>query len=231
MYNIKTNVYEGPLDLLLDLIRRNEFDIYDLPIATITQQYLDELKQMEKHDIENTATFLEMTSTLLFIKAQMALPKEEDEDPRQELVKQLVDYQQHKQSVIKMKELKEWEQRFLKREKKQVIKKEKKGNMELLLATYQSILVKKKKQENKMDILLSEIKYNRFTIQGQMEMLHKKMSKPINIAILLEEINDREEVIVTFSAILELIKNQEADIILEAEVLYMVRKDEKHDNN
>lgn len=224
-------MYEGPLDLLLDLIRRNEFDIYDLPIATITQQYLDELKQMEKHDIENTATFLEMTSTLLFIKAQMALPKEEDEDPRQELVKQLVDYQQHKHSVIKMKELKEWEQRFLKREKKQVIKKEKKGNMELLLATYQSILFKKKKQENKMDILLSEIKYNRFTIQGQMEMLHKKMSKPINIAILLEEINDREEVIVTFSAILELIKNQEADIVLKVEVLYLVRKDEKHDNN
>jgi segregation and condensation protein A len=93
--------FEGPLDLLLFLIRKNEINIYDIPIAEITEQYLSYIEYAAKLELENLTDFYVMASTLLYIKSQMLLPVEVDfdeefEDPRQELVDRLIEYQKYK---------------------------------------------------------------------------------------------------------------------------------------
>ena len=98
-YRVKLDVFEGPLDLLLYLIRKNEVDIYDIPIADITQQYLDMLDVMRILNLDIAGEFLVMAATLTQIKSRMLLPasptdeeEEEGEDPRKELVDRLLEY-------------------------------------------------------------------------------------------------------------------------------------------
>lgn len=107
-YQIHLAAFDGPFDLLLHLIQKNEIDIYDIPIAEITAQYLDYLAQMEAMDLEIASEFLVMAATLLSIKARMLLPKpppelldepDEDYDPRQELVRDLLEYRRIKEAA------------------------------------------------------------------------------------------------------------------------------------
>ena len=98
---VKLPVFEGPLDLLLHLIDKNKIDIYDIPIAEITDQYLEYIRQMDHEDMNVTSEFMVMAATLIDIKCRMLLPKEvneegEEEDPRQELVDQLLQYKMYK---------------------------------------------------------------------------------------------------------------------------------------
>ena len=107
--SFKLNAFEGPLDLLLHLIEKNQVDIYDIPIAMITDQYLEYLSEMEKNDAYNTSDFLVMAATLLDIKARMLLPKEVDaegheEDPRAELVEKLIEYKTYKYMSLELKD-------------------------------------------------------------------------------------------------------------------------------
>lgn len=108
-YSIKLDAFEGPLDLLLHLIRKNEVDIYDIPIALITRQYLDYIKIMKEFSLELAGDFLVMASTLLQIKSQMLLPlpepeegEEEQEDPRAELVRRLIEYQRYRDAGLEL---------------------------------------------------------------------------------------------------------------------------------
>ena len=103
-YGVVLDAFEGPLDLLLFLIRKNEVDIYDIPVATITTQYLEVVRQVRLTDLEGASDFVLMAATLMKIKSQMLLPREimpemEDGqgDPRQELVRRLLEYQQFKE--------------------------------------------------------------------------------------------------------------------------------------
>ncbi len=105
VYNVHLEAFEGPLDLLLHLIRKNELDIRDIPIAVITRQYLDYIKLMKDLNLELAGDFLLMASTLLHIKSRMLLPVDEQEegeveeiDPRAELVQRLLEYQQYKEA-------------------------------------------------------------------------------------------------------------------------------------
>lgn len=102
VYEVRLEAFEGPLDLLLHLIREHEVDIYDIPIAEITQQYLEYLNFMESLDLGLAGEFLEMAATLIRIKVQMLLPQQtdeegEEEDPRQQLVRKLVEYKRFKE--------------------------------------------------------------------------------------------------------------------------------------
>ena len=97
----KLDHFEGPLDLLLHLIEKNRVSIYDIPIALITEQYLDFVNHMEKEDLDVVSDFLVMAATLLDIKARMLLPpseeeEEEEEDPRADLVRRLLEYKMYK---------------------------------------------------------------------------------------------------------------------------------------
>jgi len=98
--SFKLDKFEGPLDLLLFLIRKNEVNIYDIPIAEITGQYIEYLRYVEKLDIDNVSDFHAMAATLLYIKSRTLLPVEidagDEDDPRQELVERLIEYQKYK---------------------------------------------------------------------------------------------------------------------------------------
>src|SRR3989338_5700275 len=102
-YKVKLDVFEGPLDLLLYLIKKEELDIYDIPIAKITDQYLEYLEFMKLLDLNIAGEFLVMAATLMHIKSRMLLPpdqmeaEEEEKDPRAELVKRLLEYRKFKE--------------------------------------------------------------------------------------------------------------------------------------
>ena len=107
--SVKIESFEGPLDLLLHLIDVNKFNIFDIPIVEITAQYMDYLKSMEAQDLNVMSEFLVMAATLLDIKCRMLLPKEvneegEEEDPRQELVEQLLQYKMYKYIAFELKD-------------------------------------------------------------------------------------------------------------------------------
>lgn len=114
-YNVKLDVFEGPLDLLLHLIKENQVDIYDIPIATVTEQYLHYLEVMKSLNLDVAGDFLVMAATLLHIKSRMLLPKietagdqddqEEGMDPREELVQKLVEYKKFKEAAVKFREM------------------------------------------------------------------------------------------------------------------------------
>lgn len=92
-YSVNINVFQGPFDLLYHLIEKKEIDIYDIPIAEITDQYIEYLEQMMQFNMNVASEFILMASTLIEIKSQMLLPqKEKSEDPRQELVNKLLEY-------------------------------------------------------------------------------------------------------------------------------------------
>ena len=116
--------FEGPLDLLLFLIKKNEVNIYDIPIAEITEQYIRYLEYAARVDLENATEFYVMAATLLYIKSRMLLPDdteldEEIEDPRQELVDRLIEYQKYKKLTDLMTEKEKESEWVLERKKKQ----------------------------------------------------------------------------------------------------------------
>jgi segregation and condensation protein A len=124
-YRIKLQVFEGPLDLLLFLIRKNELDIYDIPIESVTNQYLEALRAMQQLDLDLAGEFFVMAATLMEIKSRMLLPKgqhaidpnatEEEVDPRWELVHQLLQYKKFKEAAAKLAELAETRQNLMER--------------------------------------------------------------------------------------------------------------------
>ena len=101
---VKLEVFEGPLDLLLHLIEKNKIDIYDIPIAEITDQYMEYVNQMKTADLDTMSDFLLVAAQLINIKSRMLLPKEDKEtgeiiDPREDLVKRLIEYKMYKYSA------------------------------------------------------------------------------------------------------------------------------------
>ena len=106
---VKLQVFEGPLDLLMHLIDKNQIDIYDIPIVTITEQYMAYINAMQREDMDVTSEFLVMAATLIDIKCKMLLPKEvneegEEEDPRAELVEKLLEYKMYKYMAYELRD-------------------------------------------------------------------------------------------------------------------------------
>ena len=121
-YKVTLDIFEGPLDLLLHLIKQNEIDIHNIPIARITDQYLAYLELMEVLDLDVAGEFIVMAATLMHIKSKMLLPPEvvpveeqEDEDPREALVRQLLEYQRFKEAAQNLGELATKQQAFFRR--------------------------------------------------------------------------------------------------------------------
>jgi segregation and condensation protein A len=110
IYSIKIPVFEGPLDLLLHLIRESKIDIYDIPLAIITRQYLEYIQMMKELNLDIAGDFLVMAATLIHIKSRMLLPPDEEvpseelEDPRRELVQRLLEYQAFKEAALGLRE-------------------------------------------------------------------------------------------------------------------------------
>ena len=221
----KLEKFEGPLDLLLHLIEKNKVDIYDIPIVEITQQYLDYMSQMDKEDLNLVSDFLVMAATLLDIKSRMLLPVEvdeegEEEDPRAELVARLLEYKKYKMMAQELSELEENAQGLLFKPAtvpKEVSKYEPPVDLDKLLGDltlaqlqriFNSVM---KKQKDKLD----PIRSNFGTIKREPVSLEEKIVDVLSYARkhrnfsfrqMLERQTDKLEVVVTFLAILELMK-------------------------
>ncbi|MCR5737325.1 MAG: segregation/condensation protein A [Eubacterium sp.] len=222
---VKLQVFEGPLDLLLHLIEKNKVDIYDIPIVEITEQYLEYVEQMPKDDLDLASEFLLMAATLIDIKSKMLLPKEVDEngeeiDPRAELVEKLIEYKMYKYAAVELKDMQLYAGKSLFKEPtvpKEVQKYEPPVDLDKLLDgvslkqlndIFQMVL---KRQVDKIDPVRSKF--------GKIEMEEVSLPEKIDFVVnavkkkkrcsfkqLLEKQHTKMEVIVSFLAVLELIK-------------------------
>jgi segregation and condensation protein A len=211
--DVKLEKFEGPLDLLLHLIKRDEIDIYDIPIAHITQQFLHYLEIMRLLDLDISGEFLVMAATLMRIKARMLLPVpppgEEDEegDPRDELVQRLLEYRQFKEAAGTLREREE--KRRLLFERGMTPEEEDAGplplapvNLFALLDALDRVLARLPERN------VLEMSGEAYDIEDKMALLVTRARRAgrLSFTLLLEECKSRLEVIVTFLALLELLK-------------------------
>jgi len=210
---IKLARFEGPLDLLLHLIQRDEIDIYDIPIAHITQQYLAYLELMRTLDLEVAGEFLVMAATLMRIKAKMLLPlpqsgAEEDEgDPREELVQRLVEYRTFKEAAGTLKD-RESERRLL-FERGMVPGEGEMGPLPLAPATLFDLLEALNRIMSRLpEQTVYEVQGELYDVEDKMALIASTVAEQGEASFtgLLLRCRGRSEMIVTFMALLELIK-------------------------
>jgi segregation and condensation protein A len=214
--------FEGPLDLLLHLIKRDEIDIYDIPISHITQQYLAYIQLMRALDLEVAGEFLVMAATLMRIKAKMLLPlpattEEEDEgDPREELVQRLVEYRQFKEAAGQLKE-REAERRR-RYERGMVAGDDEAGPLPLAPVTLFDLLDALNRVLARVpDAQVYEVQGEVWDVDDKMAMIATAVAErgSVPFAELLMRCRARGEMIVTFVALLELIKLGQVGVIQE----------------
>lgn len=222
---IKLQVFEGPLDLLLHLLEKNKVNIYDIPIVEITNQYMEYIAEMKRQDLNVVSEFLVMAATLIDIKSRMLLPapeteEEEEADPRAELVRQLLEYKMYKCMAYELRDRQIDAERVLFKEPTippEVAGYEEPVNIEELVSDvtlaklnhiFKSIM---KKQVDKIDPIRS--KFGK--IEKEEVSLSEKMTYLENYCLthsrfsfrnLLEAQSGKMEIVVTFLAILELMK-------------------------
>ena len=223
---IKLQVFEGPLDLLLHLIDKNKIDIYDIPIVEITNQYMEYIKAMEKEDMNIMSEFLVMAATLLDIKCRMLLPKEvnedgEEEDPRQELVEQLLEYKMYKYMSYELKDRQMDADLVMYRSPdipEEVRGYEEPVNLDELLGDltlhklnliFQDVM---KRQVDKVDPIRSKfgkIEKEEVTVDEKLDYVseYAKNHKRFSFRDLLKKQSSKTQIVVTFLAILQLMKD------------------------
>lgn len=222
---VKLQVFEGPLDLLLYLIEKNKVDIYDIPIVDITEQYLEYIRQMRREDMNVMSEFLVMAATLIDIKCRMLLPKEvnedgEEEDPRTELVEKLLEYKMYKYMSYELKDKqmdagKVWfKNRTMPKEVadytppvdyEQLIGE---VNLSGLREIFESVM---KRREDKIDPIRSQfgkIEKDEVDMDAKMSFVQDfiLLQRKCSFRNLLEKQHSKMEVIVTFMVVLELMK-------------------------
>ena len=217
---IKLERFEGPLDLLLHLIKRDEVDIYDIPISHITQQYLAYIELIRALDLDIAGEFLVMAATLMRIKAKMLLPlpavgEEEDEgDPREELVQRLIEYRQFKEAANTLK-LKEAERRLM-FERGMIPGEDEAGPLPLAPATLFDLLDALNRVMSRVpQEQLYEVEGDQYDIEDKIAMIVNTLTdrRSLSFTELLIQCRGRSEMIVTFMALLEMIKQGQARVI------------------
>jgi segregation and condensation protein A len=215
-YEIKLDIFEGPLDLLLYLIKKNEIDIYNIPIATITDQYLKYMEILKSIDLDLAGEYLVLASTLAHIKSRMLLPelqpyedeKETEEDPRAELVWQLLQYQTYKEAAARLNNLSLLERDVFKRgspiDTASSLAEETPTEIDVfeLIKAFQKIISRMDKSE------AMAIDAEKITLADRINDIMERLTrqKNLNFAELLENRKNRKEIVYTFLAVLELMK-------------------------
>lgn len=215
-YRIKLPAFEGPLDLLLFLIRKNELDIYDIPIVAVTQQYIDVLRSMQSLDLEIAGEFFVMAATLMEIKSRMLLPKgqaavgpEEDDDamdPRWELVHQLLQYKKFKEAAAALNTMAQFEQDKLPRRVTEVLLREEdrplKNVDRIELWNAFNIVLRRLAEK----LVVGEIRDEQVTVADQMELLLSRIQaeKTFIFSDLFPNKVTLRVLVATFLAVLEL---------------------------
>jgi len=226
-YKVKLEVFEGPLDLLLYLIKKDEVDIYDISIERITTQYLEYLEAFKMLDIDVAGEFVVMAANLIYIKSRSLLPvtqqppeeETEQDDPRWDLIRQLVEYKKFKDAAAKLQDRELLRESLFGRmpEKPDFEEEEVRmlGDVGIfdLINAFQKIL--KRLGDKKED--LREIFEENFTVTDKIEFILKKMEarRPVQFTQLFEEAASRTEIVVTFLALLELIRLKQLRVVQE----------------
>ncbi|APH04549.1 segregation/condensation protein A [Bacillus weihaiensis] len=233
-YHVKIDAFEGPLDLLLHLINRLEIDIYDIPVSEITEQYMLYIHTMQELHLDVASEYLVMAATLLSIKSRMLLPKQEEElfdeefaeepeeDPRDELMKRLIEYRKYKEAAVDLRNLEEDRSLVYTKAPSDLSEYAEVAaspvdslNVSIydMLGAFQKMLRRKKIQKP----VQTRITRQEIPIEKRMdEILQNLRSSPGRKRFVdLFSSNNREHLVVTFLAILELMKSQQ--IIIEQE--------------
>ena len=227
-YSIHLNVYDGPLDLLCDMISKQKIDIKDISIIEITKQYLAYINMLEAMDLEVTSDFITMATKLLEIKSKYLLfsqrELDEEEDPRLELMEQLKEYKKYKKASEVLKDSVDYLNQPYYRNREEIIIDDKVDLNEISIESIKSILpyifkVKNIEEENetKKDERLNKI------VRGKIISVEEKIEYIQNILTTADKIsfnniikdNTKDEVIATFLSLLELIKSKEIVVVQE----------------
>jgi len=228
---IKLEAFEGPLDLLLHLITRDEIDIYDIPIVSITKQYLEAIGDIDQMDLESATEFIVMAATLLEIKSKMLLPDKGAvdvyeyaiEDPRQELVKRLVEYKKFKDVANALRETEGTLDEVLFREQEDlnqyiknvpVIQLNDSMDSTLLIEAVKRLLLKMNRFDDIRQKYFKGIKRDTYTVEDKISRVRQRLltEEAFEFNMLFGEVITKEEVVVTFLALLELLKLKEITI-------------------
>jgi len=217
-YKVQLPVFEGPLDLLLYLIKKDEINIYDIPVAKITDQYLEYMEVMKLLDLEIAGEFILMAATLMHIKSKMLLraePKEEEasieEDPREELVKKLIEYKKFKEAAFSLKEMQLKQKDSFTRmpgiEKPKPDAEENYFEASLfdLITAFSKVLKEIPKT------VFHEVIEDEFTVSDKIhDIFHMLVDRPtVSFSELFKNAKNRGEVVAIFLALLELVKLKE----------------------
>ncbi len=223
-YKLKLDVFEGPLDLLLFLIKKNDIDISDIPITSITDQYMEYIEMMKILDLDIVGDFLVMAATLMQIKSRMLLPanpfeeEEEEQDPRAELAQRLQEYMRFKEAAgaLKEKEIrqKDFFPRSIDEENRQQLVNDAKevyfeANLFDLINALTDALNKTPEE------IMHEIITEEYTVEQKIhDILHCLLEQSrTSLKSLFQKANSKTEMIVTFMAILELIRLKEVKAV------------------
>lgn len=215
-YNINIETYEGPMDLLIDLIKKNEIDIYDIPIHIITEQFVEYIREANKVNLELTSDFILMASTLIEIKSKMLLPKlkveddeiEEDIDPRDDLVQKIIEYEKYKEVSKQLKESASYESKAYYKLQEDFVSIEdldflKNCDIDSLSKAFTNLILKKNKKE-----YVEKIRTDSFPVERATFLVIEKLKieKEFLFSDLLDVGSDINEIVSYFLSILELVK-------------------------
>jgi segregation and condensation protein A len=216
LYKIKLDQFEGPLDLLLFFIKRDELNIYDIPISKITKEFLEYVNLIKMLDLEVAGDFILMASTLMHIKVRMLLPREVDEkgeeiDPRSELIQALLEYKRYKEMSEELSFFESNQRKINYRGNFSADEKEAPPEYEVLLKNvtlFDIAKAFKKAIENVKPEVFHEIKKINITIDEQISYIMDQLEvvNELSFLSLVEKMNEKIRIVITFVALLELTK-------------------------
>ena len=215
-YKVKLEVFEGPLDLLLYLIKRDEIDIYEISIERITRQYLEYLQAFKELKIDIAGEFIVMAANLIYLKSRSLLPLDqqppeedaEEDDPRWDLIRQLIEYKKFKEAAVQLQDRALEQERIFTRDGGSAplsdapLPLHEVGIFQLIHA-FQEVIKRADAREN-----LGEIFAERFSVSEKIEKIlqHVSSGEPVRFSELFGQLASRVEIVVTFLALLELIR-------------------------
>lgn len=226
MYRVQLNNFEGPLDLLLFFIKRDELDIYDIPISYITKQFLEYIHLMEELDLDVASEFILMASMLMSIKARMMLPREDaddeeldESDPRYELVQRLLEYKRYKEMSEKMADMDEETRKKYMRGYPEADEVDQQATGEALQDVTMFDLIaafKKVLQDIERKNIVHHVEKVSTTVEEQAEFVLNRLqaSGKQTFMEVCSTLKNKIYVVVTFLAVLEMIKEQQINLFL-----------------
>ena len=229
-YRINLPAYEGPLDLLLDLIRKQEMDIHNIPIAKITEQYLDYLHQLEKFDIDVSADFIYMAATLIHIKSKMLLPAdplagpEGEQDPRDELVHRLLEHEKFKNAAQLLYQKQQIEDHVWSHPDKSLYGSEETEG-ELVVSLVDLVKVFSQVLERRKEVPKFELHHDTVTIAQMMDRLRQRLvgtDEAVSLIEFFESCATRNAMIVALLAVLEMVRMQ-AVLLVQSDLFADIR--------